>query len=131
MKRIQQFLSIGLIMSLTLMLSCQQAEPTPSHDYEISDQAFKILQDQNTALVILDVRTPEEIADGMIPAAVHMDFYADDFDQQLVTLDKKAPIVIYCKSGNRAGQACDKLKNLGYEKVYNYGSYIRWLNQSK
>ncbi len=65
--------------------------------------------------VLVDLRTPDEIADGYIEGAVNIDFYDDDLRDQLNTLDRDKTYVIYCRSGN----ARDRMRELGFTEVYN------------
>lgn len=70
--------------------------------------------------VILDVRTDEEIEEGVIPNSIHHDFYqGQDFLNALETLDKSKNYYIYCRSGNRSGQTCLLMKQLGFENTFN------------
>src|SRR3990172_7032601 len=57
--------------------------------------------------VVLDLRTPDEFASGHITGAVNIDFYATDFADQIGALDRGARYVVYCRSGNRSGEAMD------------------------
>tara|TARA_R110000868_G_scaffold220257_2_gene471400 strand:- start:516 stop:824 length:309 start_codon:yes stop_codon:yes gene_type:complete len=78
--------------------------------------------------VILDVRTDNEVADGMIPKAMHIDFYrGQDFILELEKLDKSKNYYVYCRSGNRSGQACKIMSQLGFANAYNLiGGILRW-----
>ena len=82
----------------------------------------------DTNAVLLDVRTDEEIEEGMIPNAVHLDFYqGQDFINALESLDKTKNIYVYCRSGNRSGQACLIMKQLGFENTFNLiGGMNEW-----
>jgi len=64
--------------------------------------------------LILDVRTPEEIAEGHLEGALFVDFMADDFRDKVVELDKAADYVVHCRSGNRSGQAVVIMAELGF-----------------
>lgn len=80
--------------------------------------------------IILDVRTPEEIAGGTIENASTIDFYAPDFEQKINMMDKSKEIYVYCKAGGRSAQAADILIKNGFTKVYNLnGGITAWQNQ--
>lgn len=74
---------------------------------------------ENEAFTILDVRTPSEYIPEHIEGAYNRDFYDDDFDLQLDSLDKDRIYLIYCRSGNRSGQALKIMENLEFNTVYN------------
>jgi phage shock protein E len=65
-------------------------------------------------LVVLDIRTPEEFAEGHIDGSVNIDFYAPDFGDRLAELDPDARYVLYCRSDNRSGQTMPALEELGF-----------------
>lgn len=67
---------------------------------------------------VLDVRTPGEVAEGIIPEATVMNIQDADFAQQIATLDKSKPVCVYCKAGGRSANASQMLSDLGYT-VYN------------
>lgn len=72
--------------------------------------------------VILDVRTPEEYAAGHLEGAVLLDFNGGQFAAELPNLDPDAEYVVYCRSGNRAGQAVALMEKAGIENATNAGS---------
>jgi len=69
-------------------------------------------------LVVLDIRTPEEFAAGHLADAVNIDYYDDDFEDQLQQLDLEVPYVMYCNSGNRSSNALPVMDTLGFAEVY-------------
>ena len=76
---------------------------------------------------MLDVRTDGEVAQGYIPGAVQMDYYSDDFSEQVAELDKNKPVFVYCAAGGRSGQAMNKMKDMGFKEVYNLsGGFPTW-----
>ena len=85
------------------------------------------LANDNNA-VVLDVRTDEEIAEGMIPNAIHVDIYkGQEFISELEGLDKNKNYYVYCRSGNRSGQACRIMDELGFKNTYNLdGGMLEW-----
>lgn len=64
--------------------------------------------------LVLDVRTPGEVAEGHLAGALFVDFMADDFKEKVVELDKAADYVVHCRSGNRSGQAIVIMAELGF-----------------
>lgn len=90
-------------------------------------EAAATLADAPDDLVVLDVRTPEEFADGHLPGATMLDFYRTDFAEQLATLDRDVPYVLYCRSGNRSGQALEMMESLGFTSVQEVaGGVLSW-----
>ncbi|MDO5980018.1 rhodanese-like domain-containing protein [Flavivirga spongiicola] len=85
------------------------------------------LADDNNAIV-LDVRTDAEVADGIIPNAIHIDIYqGQEFISEIEDLDKSKNYYVYCRSGNRSGQACAIMEELGFENAYNLeGGILEW-----
>jgi phage shock protein E len=72
--------------------------------------------------VIVDVRTPEEFATGHLENAVNIDLQAASFQSEIAALPTDGAYVLYCKSGNRAGQALTQMQALGFTNVVNAGS---------
>ena len=77
---------------------------------------------------ILDVRTPEEVEEGYIPNATNIDIYlGQEFLDELEKLDKSKNFYVYCRSGNRSGQACTIMNSIGIENAYNLeGGFMNW-----
>jgi rhodanese-related sulfurtransferase len=68
----------------------------------------------STVAAVIDVRTPEEVAGGYLEGALKFDFQGPNFASEIATLDKSANYVIYCRSGNRAGQAISYMQSNGF-----------------
>lgn len=97
-------------------------------DLQVED-FMKRYQSENQAL-LLDVRTPEETAEGKIEGAKEIDFYSSNFEAQIQSLDRQTPTYIYCRSGGRSAKAASLMKELGFEKVYNLdGGYNAYSEQ--
>ena len=116
---------LAVLLTAGLVLAgCSQSTPG-AVDQVIKDitpqAAFDLIQQEegNPDFAILDVRTPEEVADGYIEGAVNIDFYEDDFRDQLDRLDRDKTYVIYCRSGGRSGSARDTMRELGFAEVHN------------
>ena len=77
---------------------------------------------------ILDVRTPEEVEEGYIPGSTNIDIYlGQGFLDELEKLDKSKNYYVYCRSGNRSGQACALMNNMGFKNAFNLeGGFMNW-----
>ena len=74
--------------------------------------------------IIIDVRTPEEYQSGHLKeASYNYDLLSGEFEEKLAELDKDTTYYLYCRSGNRSGQAAELMKKNGFTKVYNLGGY--------
>jgi phage shock protein E len=138
-KRIATVVSIGLggLASLTACGSDSDgssadsspgvAEPTSEITTVSPDAAASIIDDAPDDLVILDVRTAEEFAEGHIEGAIQLDFYRPDFADQLAELDPAVPYVVYCRSGNRSGQTLPIMESLGFSSATDVeGGILAW-----
>lgn len=93
---------------------------------DVSAEEFNRLMSENPGTV-LDVRTEEEFGKGYIDGAVNMNFYADDFTEQIKKLDTSSPVYVYCAAGGRSGKAKKILSENGFNEVYNLsGGYKNW-----
>lgn len=79
---------------------------------------FKEKFTATSGAVLVDVRTPGEFASGTVKGAKNIDFMSSSFKEQFLKLDKNKEYFLFCRSGNRSGQACNILSKEGY-KVYN------------
>lgn len=95
-------------------------------DLSQQDWASQLQDDPNA--VILDVRTEDEVNEGFIPNAIHLDIYkGQEFLDEIKKLDTDKNYYVYCRSGNRSGQACSIMNQLGFENAYNLmGGFTDW-----
>jgi thioredoxin len=78
---------------------------------------------------LIDVRTPEEFQERSIANAINIDWNGSDFVNQLASLDKNAPVFIYCLSGGRSAEASQALLDNGFQEVYELkGGFMAWNN---
>jgi len=86
----------------------------------------------NPDFIIVDVRTPEEYASGHIGGAENIDIKTADFGDKLDKLDRNKTYLVYCKSGGRSYKASEKMKAIGFTKVYNMlGGITKWTAEKK
>lgn len=107
--KILKFLAAALIaLFATSSLAACSSEPTV---------------DVSAYAAVIDVRTPEEWSEGRLEGAIRMGIADADFMEQLATLDPTQDYYIYCRSGNRAGQAIDIMRQAGFTgELVNGGS---------
>jgi phage shock protein E len=70
-------------------------------------------------VILIDVRTPGEFAEGNIVNALNIDVQSSSFDAQIAELDPTKTYALYCRSGNRSGAAADKMADAGFTSIYN------------
>ena len=95
------------------------------------DEFEKMLSEDKTVQLV-DVRTADEFTAGHIAGAVNIDWYANDFMDQIASkLAKDRPVMVYCRSGKRSAAAAAKLDGAFY-KTYNLlGGYLAWTEAGK
>lgn len=71
--------------------------------------------------VVIDVRTPEEYAEGHLGGATNLDVYDPAFMDKVAKLDRANPYVLYCRSGKRAEQAASMMRKAGFKDVTSAG----------
>ena len=102
-----------VFFSLLLVYSCQIFESKEIN--VISDAQFTEIQD--TDYILVDVRTIEEYESGHIHDAVNFDFYSESFQKEILSLDKSASIILYCRTQNRSTKTANYLKENGYKEI--------------
>ncbi|MCH6234276.1 rhodanese-like domain-containing protein [Cognataquiflexum rubidum] len=118
------------LFALTFLGSCNSKTSENSEVSgkveEVDAVTFKNLLASGNGIV-LDVRTPEEVAQGIIPDAYVIDIYQSGFEEKLQSLPKDKEVYVYCAVGGRSRQAADVLLNNGFTKVYNLsGGIVDW-----
>lgn len=124
---------VGLILILGIfsLVGCNNTNTSQSGEdivgyKKISAKQAKEMMDNKDYDIILDVRTPEEFAEGFIEGAVNLPLDRIEQDAESIIDSTDSTILLYCRSGNRSAQAGKLLKSLGYTKVYDFGGIIDW-----
>lgn len=89
----------------------------------LSNKEFIDINNKENA-IILDVRTLEEVNQGIIPNAIHIDIMSSDFLNKVNKLDKERSFLVYCRGGNRSATACSLMERNGFKTVYNLANGI-------
>jgi phage shock protein E len=116
----------ALISSLLLLVGCSTSTAGATN-MDVLEFSKKITE---SGVVILDVRTPGEFAEGYIEGARMIDFQGGSFETEIASLDKDVTYAVYCRSGNRSGKAVKIMQDAGFRNLYNLeGGVIDWANQ--
>lgn len=88
---------------------------------------------QSEDVIILDVRTDGEVAQGVIPGAIQIDFMdTEGFEKGVAELPKDKEILVYCKVGGRSSKAAEYMAEQGFTKVIDLrGGYMAWTEAGK
>ena len=135
-----RFKCILSFILISFFVSCKSTsqEVISSKEESTVDSKFAINISKDEArrliakgdIVLVDVRTPEEIAEGKIEGALEIDFRNSNFLDEFKKLETDKTYLLYCRSGNRSGQAMDNLGKNGFQKLYNLnGGYAEWSAQ--
>lgn len=93
---------------------------------KITPEEAKRMMDEESGVIILDVRTKEEFDAGHVKGALLLpDTEVADKAADLLK-DKDAPILIYCRTGRRSALAADTLIGMGYTRIYDFGGIVDW-----
>jgi len=116
---------IAMLASVLLLAGCASGA-TGVTNMNVEDFSKKTAE---SGVVILDVRTPGEFMTGHIQDAQNIDFESGSFESQIESLDKNGTYAVYCRSGNRSGQAVKVMQDAGFKNIYNLnGGVIDWAN---
>ena len=112
-----------LLVSVFSLTSCGATGGNVTN-LSVKDFASKI---NDKSVILVDVRTPAEFASGHISGAMNIDFESGTFSEDIQKLDKRKTYAVYCRSGNRSGQATELMAKDGFISVYNLsGGVIEW-----
>jgi rhodanese-related sulfurtransferase len=98
---------------------------------EVDPSDLKNMQESQEDFILIDVREPDEVAQGVIDGAVTVPRGLIEYKIDTVTIDKDAKIVCYCGGGGRSALAASNLKRMGYKNVMSLaGGYKKWKQSS-
>ena len=122
------------ILRAVLLFVCLQLCFTESSSAEeekmkykqITQEEAKEMMSRSDGHVVVDVRRQEEYDAGHIPGAILIPNESIGCDAPEALPDYSQVILIYCRSGNRSKQAAQKLAEMGYANIYEFGGIIDW-----
>ena len=102
-------------MPLSFLQRLMSAAPTlPPADF---------LARREADAVVLDVRSPDEYAEGHLVGVENIDFLNPSFRDRVEGLDRDSTYYLYCRSGGRSGKATELMQSMGFANVTNVGGY--------
>lgn len=122
MKHIMLLAILGAALLLT---GCIGGQVKAAYRRVSAEEAQQIMKNES-GYQIVDVRTPEEYASGHIPNAICIPNESIGKQPPTELSDKKQLLLIYCRSGRRSKEAANKLVELGYENVVDFGGIVDW-----
>jgi rhodanese-related sulfurtransferase len=125
MKKVILVMIVSLFFSGCASLSTQQSGDDNSYRQVSMDEAIDIMN-QQTGYIILDVRRVDEFASGHIPGAINIPNESIGTNEIPQLPDKNQMILVYCRSGRRSKEASQKLANLGYTNIVEFGGILDW-----
>ena len=133
MKFINYLLIIFILLAACFVSGCavkNSADDRIFRNISVQEASDLIKKNKtNPDFTILDVRTLEEFKGGHIENALNIDFYSATFKEELDKLDKANIYFVYCRTGNRSGQATKIMESLDFREVYNLSAGITdWIS---
>ena len=120
-------IAVLFIAVIMLLSGCTASQSSTEVTYtQITQEEAKVMMDKNDGHIIIDVRRQDEYDAGHIPGAVLIpnESIIDKQPAELPDLDQI--ILVYCRSGRRSKEAAQKLADMGYTNVYEFGGIIDW-----
>jgi rhodanese-related sulfurtransferase len=105
-------IAAGLVLTALALLGCALLGP--------SDEELSAIQSSLDDALLVDVRSPEEFADGYLEGAVNIP--VGELEGRLQELEpRERPVIVYCRSGFRSSSAADTLRDAGFRSVMDLG----------
>ena len=115
----------SMILVMIFLAGCASPKEEASYRQIPMDEAITMMEEAS-GYVILDVRTSEEFAEKHIPNAINIPNETISTAEIPELPDKNQLILVYCRSGNRSKQASEKLADMGYTNVVEFGGINSW-----
>jgi rhodanese-related sulfurtransferase len=138
-------MKVYTLMMIVLLIAgaaaCQNqdasGQPGASETTQVDEAPVKVLKvlspgefaaKKEGDIQLVDVRRPEEYAQGHIEGAVNYNFLGPDFNDEVAQLAKDKPVLLYCRTGRRSAAASKKLQGMGFKEIYDLqGGYLNWV----
>ena len=117
------------MMFICILSGCGNADSVQNTEQksgykQVSMEEGLELMEADSDYILLDVRRDDEFEEGHIPGAINIPNESIGTEEIAELPDKNQTIYVYCRSGNRSKQASQKLVDLGYTDVIEFGGII-------
>lgn len=121
---------IGVVFFFLVYLFLKKSRAVPTSEgvgFQSIDVAEAKSMIAKERVSIVDVRTPAEVSQGKIKDAIAINVASPTFMNQISKLDRAAPYIVYCRSGRRSVNACNRMSKEGFTNLYNLkGGFNAW-----
>lgn len=126
-------LTILLLIMMVVIVAACASNVMKNRGFEtVTGAEFSKMISVNSSIQLIDVRTPEEFAEGHIAGARLINVWDSTFVEQAKSqLSKDKPVAVYCRSGKRSANAAGKLVKLGYEVINLDGGITAWKEENR
>ncbi len=124
-----------MFLGLLFLAGCSQKGKVMDGDdmvrsyQQISQEKAAEMMTLDDGHVIVDVRRQDEYDEGHIPGAILIPNESIGTERPVELPDLNQVILVYCRSGNRSKQAAEKLFNMGYTNIYDFGGISTWTGE--
>jgi phage shock protein E len=113
------------VVETTASISSEVTENSAKFVLITAEEGKKMLE-EDTSIVLVDVREPDEYAAAHIPGSILLPLGTIAEKVSDVIPDKNTPIILYCRSGRRSAMGAEELVQMGYTTVYDMGGILNW-----
>ncbi len=114
-----------IVAFLFIAIGCKKNVTNETVELITVEEMDSLLKMGNVQLI--DVRTPQEYANGYIEGAINIDFRDENFESLIAKVDKSKPVAVYCGRGGRSGKCSAYMKKAGFTKIYDLdGGITEW-----
>ena len=117
---------LPIFITALLLVGCAVPAEQEIRYRQITMDAAVAMMEEEEGYIILDVRTTAEYNEKHIPGAINVPNETIGTEEISQLPNKEQLILVYCRSGNRSKEASEKLANLGYSNIYEFGGIIDW-----
>ena len=126
MRRYAVVFLVLIIMSGCAMGEVMEGDGMERSYTQISQETAKEMMTRDDGHVVVDVRRQDEYDGGHIPGAILIPNESIEAEPPETLPDLDQIILVYCRSGRRSKEAAQKLFDMGYTNIYEFGGIIDW-----